>query len=292
MDGLGTLRGTSLGPVAPAPPWMRGLWRRRSLIFADGRADRDSFVVWGQTASRFIDLRLPVARLAPDAPLPTLELLAQQGGFAGDVIFADGACRWHRHIDFQPPDGSTDEALLRREGDSLFEESFDRVDGVPAYREVFEQIGTRSDSAGGMCLAFELVTLAGHAFGMVGFAPAILLLLDDVFMFARDRSRPPPPAIDLAALVIGQCEDAAGIALMLDCEISLGGLLPGPDRWHITHSTRPAREGTVLFDDLAQVNLKEQLLKITTPGGQAVWQALDLIEDKPRLLAHFRGDRA
>jgi len=76
--------------AATVPDRLRGLWRRRSIRFADGRHDSSTVVYWLQSESALGDVRIPAAhpRVRDRADLAALsdnELLALtgQGGFAG-----------------------------------------------------------------------------------------------------------------------------------------------------------------------------------------------------------------
>src|SRR5262249_17216298 len=91
------------------PEWLRGLWRRRPIRFADGRYDDRTVVYWLQSDSAFADIRVPKGRpVVRDREslmrLSESELLAltQQGGFAGWTELSGMRCHWHRQIDFQP----------------------------------------------------------------------------------------------------------------------------------------------------------------------------------------------
>ena len=84
----------STATAAAVPEWLRGLWRRRSIRFADGSYDDTTVVYWLQGDSAFADIRIPAGRpVIRDrdelAELSDGELLAltRQGGFAVNCLF-------------------------------------------------------------------------------------------------------------------------------------------------------------------------------------------------------------
>ena len=270
---------------ALAPQWLTGIWRRDSLVLAGGKKDIDSLVLWGQTPSRFVDLRLPVARLTSYQPSKSakahIALRAKQEGFAGWVEVDQDVCRWHREIDFHPENGIADEARLRIERNQLFEEALDDVGGVPAYKEVF----TRTRPGLELCAGFDLIKLEGSIFGTDRPSKAIMVLIDDAFLFARDRSAPLPNALSLAAALKGATDEDVKNAL--DCEISFGSLLAGKKAWHVKHSTRPEREGKRLFEKPHSVTWDGRDLTVLSHDGQATWRTCDAVPPTKDMIALF-----
>jgi hypothetical protein len=229
---MGVARGEAVPGTEPVPMWVRGLWRRRSIAWPDGRFDDTTIVYWLQTASAFADIRIPADR--PDlrgltAP-PTAEqigFLARQGGFAGWTELNGDHCRWHRRIDFQPPSGVPDEGRLRWHDGVLIEEGVHEP-----YVEVWERVAVGA--------------------GTVRIAPAaeadeILVVCGDAFLYAHDR-RPPLPAADSLATLIRAAADGAEAARLLECEISFGACARGAIPWEIQLSTIPARQGRALVE--------------------------------------------
>jgi hypothetical protein len=274
--------------VAPAPPWLTGLWQRESLIYANGDQDLNSLVLWGQTPSRFVDLRIPEARLKPGragknmASFP-IQLCAQQEGFAGWIELNNGICRWHREIDFQPASGILDQARLHRQRNILYEDAVDAPGGVPSYKEVFRCI--RTDPK--VCVGFDLGSLDGEIFGTARHTPGILVLIGDVFLFARDRPVALRRAASLTKLISRQRTSQADITNALDCEISYGSLRPGANAWHIVRSTRPEREGKRLFETPRSIAQDGAALTLVTRSGRATWHATDAIPPDLDLPALF-----
>lgn len=222
----------------PVPEWLRGLWRRRSIEYADGRRDDTTIVYWLQTESAFADIRIPVDR--PDVrgrvgleALSTDELtsLAGQAGFAGWTELDGDLCQWHRTIDYQPPTGVPDEGRLRLENGVLIEEGVHE-----RYVEVWEPIGC-----------------GPGRFGVMARPPSeaarreVLITWGDVFMFARPRDTALPRAASLAELLNTAPRRSTKIAPLLDCEISFGYLRGGSVPWEVRLSTLPFREGNSGF---------------------------------------------
>lgn len=227
----------SAGPVtrthAVVPPWLRGLWRRQSIAWPDGRVDDTTVVYWLQTASAFVDIRIPADR--PDlrdrpslTALDAAELacLARQGGFAGWTELAGDYCRWHREIDYQPPNGVPDEGRLRLRTDgTLIEEGVHEH-----YVEIWQPVACGSGA--------PHVGRPGHDDAR----DEILVVWGEVFLYARGRAAALPHAESLTALV----EQGASLPALLDCDISLGVREGGRVPWEIRLSTLPFREGQSL----------------------------------------------
>jgi hypothetical protein len=268
-----------------APQWLTGIWRRDSLVFANGKKDIDSLVLWGQTPSRFVDLRLPVARLAAHqtrrGAKAEISLRAQQEGFAGWVELEKDVCRWHREIDFQPSNGIADQARLRIERNQLFEDALDDVDGVPAYKEVF----TRTRPGLELCVGFDLIKLEGSVFGTDRSVKAIMVIIGDAFLFARDRQTPVKNAPSLVDALKGATKEDVKNAL--DCEISFGSLQAGKTAWHIKRSTRPEREGKRLFEPSSKVTWNGSNLTVQSKDGRAIWRSCDAVPAATDISALF-----
>lgn len=220
--------------TTPVPEWLRGLWRRRSIEYPDGRRDATTIVYWLQTESAFADIRIPIDR--PDLRTRTgfdalgeadFPALAGQAGFAGWTELDGDLCRWQRVIDYQPPTGVPDEGRLRQQDGVLIEEGVHEP-----YVEVWEPIGRAHGSP----------ALAGGA-KSYRTARDILVVWADAFIFARDRSAPLPPAASLATLIGEAGGRREEIVQLLNCEISFGVRPTTAGPWEIQLSTFPWREG-------------------------------------------------
>lgn len=216
------------------PPWLRGLWRRQSIAWPDGRVDDTTVVYWLQTASAFVDIRIPADR--PDlhdrrgfAALDEAELawLARQGGFAGWTELDGDCCRWHREIDYQPPNGIPDEGRLRLRTDgTLIEEGIHE-----RYVEIWQPVACGAGAPH-----------VGRLDSPDDPRHEVLVVWGEVFLYARDRGAVLPHAESLAALA----SRGADLPALLDCDISLGVREGGRVPWEIRLSTLPFREGQSL----------------------------------------------
>jgi hypothetical protein len=220
-------------PRPPVPEWLRGLWRRRSIRFPDGRVDDTTQVYWLQTESMFADIRIPAQRpeLGQHASLQTLNVvesqaLAQQGGFAGWTELDGSLCRWRRVIDYQPDSGVADEGRLRRDAGLLIEEGIHTP-----YTEVWERL--TPDAAD--CGAWQWMDALGRQ--------QMLVRCADVCISARARAVALPRAESLTALL--DAAAPAAHAALLDCELSLARRSAATG-WQIELSTLPFRQGEEL----------------------------------------------
>jgi len=226
------------------PPWLQGLWRRRSLSYPDGRCDTTTRVYWLQTASAFADIRIPADR--PDlrawGRLDALDradrlALARQAGFAGWTELCGDHCCWHREIDYQPATGIPDEGRLRRGDGILIEEGIHEP-----YVEVWEAV-----SCG------DGLTEASERRGSDGQLREVLVTHGDAFIHVRDRPAQLPAAASLAEL-LDTVDGKQRRASWLDCAISFGVRTGGALPWEIRLSTLPFLEGSSLTDLFRQNN--------------------------------------
>ncbi|MEO8602614.1 MAG: hypothetical protein ABI629_08565 [bacterium] len=203
--------------------------------YADGRVDDTTLVYWLQTASAFADIRIPAQRpdLRDRGAVDRLDAvdcraLVEQGGVAGWTALDGDRCGWHRGIDFQPSTGVPDEGHLRREDGLLIETGVHE-----AYVEVWEPQPCGVGSIG----AIELPLDDGRR--------QMLVVCGEVFLFARDRPQPLPPAPSLAVLLDRAGDRQAEIVDLLACELSFGRRGGDAAGWRIGRSTIPFREVTV-----------------------------------------------
>jgi hypothetical protein len=262
-----------------APEWLVGLWRRESIRFPDGSKDDTTRVYWGQTRRLYVDLRIPANRPNADGrgsfddfSLSELRLLAEQKGFAGHITMADGLCSWVRYIDYRPDTGRSDAGRLRLEGDTLYEEGDPTSILASAYQEIYQ----RERGATRLCAALRLVAHQPAPSAGPDATGAVLIMIDDRFLFARPRQQPLPPAETLRELVEAAGNDRTLIHAYLDCEISLGGLAGSYRPWTIAASTLPFREGTRLWrQGSARLSDNGQLLIQETDRGRFEWRPVE-----------------
>lgn len=214
---------------------LQGLWTRSLIQWPDGRRDVTTQVHWLQGPSLYIDLRQPTgrpdfggARTPADLDETQIAWLATQEGFAGRLRHVDGWFEWHRSIDFQPAGPYADAGSLRHATECMIEVGRD-VPYVEHWHRADVGDGSRS-------VAVRLVDEErGRA--------AALVRVGEVFMFALDRQTALPPLPDLAHCVAAAADRAARLALV-DCELAVGRL--DGERWRLTRSSLPWREGTIL----------------------------------------------
>lgn len=262
-----------------APNWLIGLWRREVFESRDGTIDRTTQVFWGQTRNLFVDLRIPKNRPKSlgrrgfeDFTREELSHIAEQYAFAGHVVVEGDRCTWIRHIDYQPNTGRPDTARLQLEGDKLHEDgNAESVVGA-GYHEVYR----RAFSGEKRRLALRLDACDGTPFGGRPASNAILVVLDDRFMFARARPSELDRSETLLDLVMQVRGDRTTIESYLDCEVSIGRLGNDESAWKIERSTLPWREGQRLFlRGHADFEPNSDRLRLDTPMGQAYWQVTD-----------------
>lgn len=249
---------------SPVPPEYTGLWRRE-VITAPGFRDGTTQVLWLQTATWYVDLRVPADR--PDArgtgladySDEDLSALAKIEGFAGELTAADGICLWRRDYDRQPPGPMPDEARCALDGDVMVE------DGLHAdYQEVWRRV----PASAGPLAAFALDEPAGPG--------GLLVMAGDHLMEFRARSGAPLTGACLAELVEARllAGDRAGAETLLDTEI-LYAVREG-ERWRVKLSSHPWRERRLMWPaGGAQFDEVTGRLQIRDGDRTTIWRLLD-----------------
>jgi hypothetical protein len=274
----------------PSPAWLVGLWRREAIVFSDGTEDRTTRVLWGQTRSLYVDLRIPADR--PPArgrssfdEFSEVELLrlADQMGFAGHVVLEGDLCSWVRYIDFQPNTGRLDRGRLELDGETLHERGESSSVLAKDYHEIFH----REQKAERRCAALQCFLLMEGSAHEEGAGSAVLVLIDDQFLFARSRPQELPHAQSLRNLILAAGDDRALIHAYLDCEISTG-TIEGSNPWRIRSSTIPFREGQRLFPRSSAAN-NEEMSSLELHGDHRFrhWQIIDSSIPSDDLLTLF-----
>ena len=269
----------SVSELPQAPDWLVGLWRRESIELQDGTLDRTTQVFWGQSSNLFVDIRIPMDRPSrpgclgfEDFTLEELTRLSEQRAFAGHVLVEDETCTWMRFIDYQPNTGRPDTGHLRLEGNLLHEEGDADTITAMDYHEIYHRdVGGEERR-----MALRLESSGGNLFGDRPPNDAILVVLDDRFMFARNRGCQLEPAETLQELLQKAAGNRATIEAYLDCEVSIGRLGTDDHAWRIELSTLPWREGERLFPrGHARVEADKNLLRLDTPVGWVRWRVFD-----------------
>jgi hypothetical protein len=220
-----------------------------------------------------------------DYPLQDLKTLALQRGFAGHVVLDGEQCTWIRYIDYQPDTGRPDTGRLRSDGDLLYE----RGAASSVLGEDYEETYLREAQGSDRLVALRERRAAPSDSTAVG---AILLIIDERFLFARPRAVPLPPAQALAELIERDGLDTGSIHAYFDCEISLGHVDRDHRRsWTIDLSTIPFREGQALFPPLS-ATLQGDVLSLESHGATLDWRIVEcnLSDDALVELFHERHD--
>lgn len=102
------------------PAWMLGMYRRRTIAFANGMSDSQTRVFWLQSAGLTIDLRLPLVnqqKLVADAPMD----VADYEAWYAHSVWSDTELRWRAGISFQERNRWPEAAHLQRVGNCMME---------------------------------------------------------------------------------------------------------------------------------------------------------------------------
>jgi hypothetical protein len=227
---------------------MFGCWRRSWIRFADGTTDRTSQVIWLQTESMLVDVRIPgdrpdlsTRRGFADCSFDDLAALARTDASSGYTECgavspgADGsrtatAC-WHTRghgVNYQPVSAFPEPGIM-----TWSEDGMTMIEEAPsgAYTEEWRLVPHSR----------EPLSVAPHGAGQ-------LYRAGGVAVFVRDRAVAIPRPARLPELLDEYHHDRAFLTQLLDCEFSVAE--QGAEGWTITASTLPWREGERLDVDL------------------------------------------
>ena len=232
-------------PSVQLPTWLLGVWNREWI--QKGKAQSSTFDVhYLQTPAYFADVRIPRdrprfsgAKSFADLTDQQLLMLAGQGAFTGRTTMAGMVATWQHNIEFQPPDGATDEGRLER---------------IPPHRMYEHGLD------GSYIESWRLLTNGQGRFLVIrvehsGRLLRTLLVVGDQFVYVRNRSKDLPVAPSLDALIATTHATRQQIVQYLDCEFSVGRVRGGSVPWEIDQSTLPWREGRRLeFVDQVRID--------------------------------------
>jgi hypothetical protein len=213
-----------------------GAWRKRSNI---------ERAYWLQTARLHASLDIPIARPAfadrrawGDFSDGELMQLALQGGVSGACIAQGDVLHRRRQIDYLPRRGDPYLRRMRVDGTLLQDASLDGRSG-----STWERLADGSETV--IALRFQDAGLGADSDDQ---RRGYLLVVDDYFMYVRDRVVATQRAESLATLA--DCKEYTREQLLdlLDFEISFGAR-SGAAPWRIALSTIPFREGRQLMSD-------------------------------------------
>jgi hypothetical protein len=225
------------------PDLMLGCWRRAWIEFADGTIDDTTTVVWLQTTSLMVDVRIPADRhLASrtgfdECTIDDLRALAASdasSGFTecGPVALDPNGERsatasWHTRghgVNFQPVSACPEPGLMTWSDDGSV--MFERAPSG-AYTEEWRLVPGSHDPLTVTSVGSNTIYRAG-----------------DSAVVVRDRGIAIPRQARLPDLIDEYADDRAALEALLDCEFSVAQR--NDDRWTVVVSTLPWKEGTVV----------------------------------------------
>ncbi len=228
---------------------MYGCWRRSWIRFADGTFDDTTTVVWLQTESQMVDVRIndvclydygsDISRRSGlhDCSMDELRAIASNDASSGftecgpPTVGADGVrcatASWNTRghgVNFQPVSAFPEPGLMTWNEDATV-----MMERAPSGAYVEE---------------WKLVPGSRDPLSVIDDGLATTYRSGDVAVFVRDRATPIPRQARLLELLDEYATDRTVIESLLDCEFSVAELSGG--EWRVTASTLPWRQGGVL----------------------------------------------
>ncbi|MEP7201729.1 MAG: hypothetical protein ABI894_03915 [Ilumatobacteraceae bacterium] len=231
------------------PDVLFGCWTRAWIEFSDGTIDDTSTVVWLQTESSMVDVRVASDRPnltdragLHECSIDELRAIAASDASSGFtecgpiVVDGDGVrtatATWHTHghgVNFQPVSASPEPGLMLWSDDGTV--MTERATSG-AYVEEWRLLAGSRDP-------LSVTTTSGNTMYRAG----------DIAVLVRDRAVAIPRQARLLDLLDEYAHDRQMIEALLDCEFSVSER--GDDEWTVVASTLPWREGKVLDVDLS-----------------------------------------
>jgi hypothetical protein len=233
-------------PVATqtVPDLMMGCWRRAWIEFADGTIDDTTTVVWLQTDSLMVDVRIPANRhnVATRASLNECTIDDMHALAASDASSGFTKCgpvstdrdgvrsataSWHTRghgVNYQPVSAFPEPGLMTWSADGAV--MFERAPSG-AYTEEWRLVSGSRD-------LLSVTSVNNDTFYRAG----------DIAVLVRDRAILIPRQARLPDLVDEYAADRATLEALLDCEFSVAQRTDGD--WTVFASTLPWKEGTVI----------------------------------------------
>ena len=227
---------------------MYGCWKRAWIKFSDGSIDDSSRVVWLQTPSLMVDVRIAADRPdltsragAYECTLEELRAIAGSDGSSGYTecgpVATDSngvrtaTASWHTRghgVNFQPVSAFPEPGLMSWSDDGTV-----MIERAPS---------------GAYVENWQLVPGSRDPLTVTAFADRQVYRAGDVAVLVRDRSTPVPRLARLPELLHDNEHDRRAMEALLDCEFSVAERQGS--NWVIAASTIPWREGQVLDVDL------------------------------------------
>jgi hypothetical protein len=224
------------GATDQAPKWLQRAFGRDYILVGKEKSNTLD-VHYLQTPAYFSDIRIPfdrpdmsTARSFADLTDAQLRSLADQNGSSGLTRMEGIIAHWHHDMDFQPSDGTPDQGRLERiPPDQMHEHGLDG-----SYTEAW-----RSTVNGN---GHFLVVRVEHSGRLV----QSLVVVDNLFVYARNRAKDLPVAKSFDALIAATKPSREQLIGYLECEFSIGHVKAGGAPWVIEKSTLPWRQGQSL----------------------------------------------
>jgi hypothetical protein len=227
---------------------MLGCWKRAWIEFSDGTRDDTTTVVWLQTESRMVDVRIPADRAVRsdraalhECSVDELRAIASSDASSGftecgpPVVDGDGlqsaTASWHTRghgVNFQPISAFPEPGLMAWNHDATV-----MMERAPSGAYVEE---------------WRLVPGSRGALTVASVGDTTTYRAGPIAVLVRDRSVPIPRPARLRELLDEYATARSMMEALLDCEFSVAEQTDG--EWTITASTLPWREGRVLDVDL------------------------------------------
>jgi hypothetical protein len=226
---------------------MLGCWKRAWIEFSDGTVDDTTTVVWLQTDSLMVDVRIPSGRSVPSdratlhqCSIDELRAIASSDASSGytecgpPVVDAHGlrsaTASWHTRghgVNFQPVSAFPEPGLMTWNDDATV-----MMERAPSGAYVEE---------------WRLVPGSRDPLTVTHIADATTYRAGPIAVLVRDRRVPIPRPARLHELLDEYAADRSLMEELLDCEFSVAELKD--KQWTIAASTLPWREGQVLDVD-------------------------------------------
>jgi hypothetical protein len=230
--------------AATVPDVMLGCWKRAWIEYSDGTRDDTTTVVWLQTESSMVDVRVPADRSAlvgraelQACTIDELRSIASSdasSGFTecGPAVVGDDGVRaatasWHTRghgVNFQPVSAFPEPGLMTWSDDGTV--MYERAPSG-AYTEEWRLVPGSRDPLTVIPAGINTVYRAG-----------------EIAVVVRDRAIAIPRQARLPDLLDEYGDDRATLEALLDCEFSVAQR--NNDGWTVFASTLPWKEGTVV----------------------------------------------
>ncbi|MGI9614156.1 MAG: hypothetical protein ACR2QO_14695 [Acidimicrobiales bacterium] len=236
---------SGLTTPVPVPDLLRGAWRRRSIVNADGTSDETSTVLWLQLQSKMVDVRFATAQMnlvdrgtLENCSLEDLRLLSTSESSSGHTtctpVEIDGGgtrtatAEWFTRgygVAFQPETAYPEPGLLEWSDDGSV-----MIERAPsgAYVEEWHRVP-------------DSTAVLSHRRRTDG---TQIYRAGSIAVIVRDRQKPVPRQARLAELVDDAAEDLDAVRDLVNCEFSLAERV-GND-FVVMASTLPWRTGDVV----------------------------------------------